>query len=404
MPRDVEPVPFLQKDVLALMEHKAISRPQPPPQPPPPVSGGSLSSRPWSSQQPRSALGDRSNDDTQQRPSTSGGASPRRVAGYSFPPGSSPRPEVLVANRMAGRSHSISALEAARRHRLGTIEADEPDVEDLLPPLSGLPFQLPSKVANWLQPQQADTLHGNASACGGEDGLPPPQRPPSATPSITECGGGGGAPATAPAPPFTSRSARPGGGEDGGDGVQAGGGDTGGGGAASSAHQQPPSSGLADVEGARVAKHPARHPAVRKLLEDAVGERTGFVTKLFQERLAKQLATLQGLRDSEARLHSKEVSTLKAAFEERLTEAVEKVRQVHATNRDAVSILANNKKLRQETAKLKHGAPPPMTDPPPPRLFARVCVARCAESHRRRPALPHLAPPCPTSLAFPVVV
>jgi hypothetical protein len=337
MPRDVEPVPFLQKDVLALMEHKAISRPQPPPQPPPPVSAGSLSARPWSSQRPRSALGDRSNDDTQQRPSTSNGPAARRVAGYSFPPGSSPRPEVLVANRMAGRSQSISALEAARRHRLGTIDPDEPDAEDLLPPLSGLPFQLPSKDTSWFDHQQTDMLHGRASISGGEDGLPPPQRPPSATPSITEGGGNGGSPAMAPAPSQNGVGS-----------VQAGG--DGAGSACATSEQH--ASTAAEPDGARMAKH----PVVRKHVEDAVAERTGFLTRLFQERLAKQLATLQALRESEARAHSKEVSQLKAAFEERLTEAVEKVRQVHATNRDAVSILGKNKKLKQEVAKLKHGA------------------------------------------------
>ena len=70
--------------------------------------------------------------------------------------------------------------------------------------------------------------------------------------------------------------------------------------------------------------------------------------------LARPRATLQGLRDAESRAHAKEVSQLKAAFEERLTEAVEKVRSVHATNRDAVAILQMNKKLKMEVARLKH--------------------------------------------------
>ena len=168
-------MPFLQKDVLALMENKAISRPQPPPQPPPPIGGGSLSARPMYGSRPRSALGDRSNEEREQlqRPTTSDGNS-RRIAGYTFPPGSSPRPEVLVANRMAGRSHSISALEAARRHRLGTIDPGEPDVDELLPPLSGVPFQLPSKDSYWFD--QSSLQQGDL---GGMEGLPPPQRPPS---------------------------------------------------------------------------------------------------------------------------------------------------------------------------------------------------------------------------------
>ena len=43
-----------------------------------------------------------------------------------------------------------------------------------------------------------------------------------------------------------------------------------------------------------------------------------------------------------------QVSQLKQTFEDRLNEAVEKVRAVHATNRDAVAILQRNKKLKLE--------------------------------------------------------
>ncbi len=89
-------------------------------------------------------------------------------------------------------------------------------------------------------------------------------------------------------------------------------------------------------------------------VNEAVDERTAVLTKIFQERLARQLAALQGMRDAESRAHEKEVKQLKQAFEERLNEAVEKVRAVHATNRDAVAILAKNKKLRTEVAQLKH--------------------------------------------------
>ena len=130
-----------------------------------------------------------------------------------------------------------------------------------------------------------------------------------------------------------------------------------------------------------------------------------------QDRLAKQRGALEAIRESEKRAHEGEVKSLKAAFEERcvehrcrlllaqtapccrgarsalpqsaalthalwkspaltwrvpgfaravclsalrLTEAVEKVRAVHATNRDAVQILQKNKKLRMEVAKLKN--------------------------------------------------
>ena len=70
--------------------------------------------------------------------------------------------------------------------------------------------------------------------------------------------------------------------------------------------------------------------------------------------LAKQRASLEAIREFESRAHESEVRQLKSAFEERLTEAVEKVRAVHATNRDAVAILQKNKKLRMEVSKLKH--------------------------------------------------
>ena len=352
-------MPFLQKDVLALMENKAISCPQPPPQPPPPIGGGSLSARPMYGSRPRSALGDRSNEEREQlqRPTTSDGNS-RRIAGYTFPPGSSPRPEVLVANRMAGRSHSISALEAARRHRLGTIDPGEPDVDELLPPLSGVPFQLPSKDSYWFD--QSSLQQGDL---GGMEGLPPPQRPPSIvdgllSTSMADVAEGGDvigrvAPAAAPggtSPPLPARSAAVSGGESGGapaggvaggagSGGVAGGGGPGGGGAAGT-----------DDEYARL----GRQVMVQRHVDEAVEERTAFLTRIFQERLAKQLSALEALRQSEARAHAKEVAQLKAAFEERLAEAVEKVRVVHNTNRDAVAILQKNKKLQYEVRKLTH--------------------------------------------------
>ena len=61
-------------------------------------------------------------------------------------------------------------------------------------------------------------------------------------------------------------------------------------------------------------------------INDAVDERTKVLTKLFQERLAQQLAMLQGIREAESRAHEKEVRLLKQTFEARLHEAVERVR------------------------------------------------------------------------------
>jgi len=91
-----------------------------------------------------------------------------------------------------------------------------------------------------------------------------------------------------------------------------------------------------------------------EIVNNAVDERTDVLTRIFQERLARQLASLQAIREAERLAHEKELKQLKQTFEDRLTEAVEKVRAVHATNRDAVSILAKNKKLKQEVAQLKH--------------------------------------------------
>ena len=69
-------------------------------------------------------------------------------------------------------------------------------------------------------------------------------------------------------------------------------------------------------------------------INEAVDERTKVLTKLFQERLAQQLAMLQGMREAESRAHEKEVRLLKQTFEARLHEAIERVRvstACHAT-------------------------------------------------------------------------
>jgi hypothetical protein len=60
-------------------------------------------------------------------------------------------------------------------------------------------------------------------------------------------------------------------------------------------------------------------------VNEAVDERTKVLTKLFQERLAQQLAMLQGMREAESHAHEKEVRLLKQMFEARLHEAIERV-------------------------------------------------------------------------------
>jgi DNA repair exonuclease SbcCD ATPase subunit len=105
-------------------------------------------------------------------------------------------------------------------------------------------------------------------------------------------------------------------------------------------HRRPPQGGVKEF-------------ASIEAVNEAVAERTTLLTRIFQEKLSQQSAALEGARETEARAHAAELRQLKTTFEERLTEAVEKVRAVHATNRDAVSILQANKRLRVEATKRK---------------------------------------------------
>ena len=222
-------LPWLTKDVLKLMEKKAVLWP---PQP-----ERALSTRP--SARPQSAENRGAAADDVQRPSTSENGR-RRIAGYVFPAGSSPRPEVLAASRR--QQQLPSALELSRRQRDPLVEPV--DADELLPPLSGMPFQVSSKDLQWF----GDGAPSAAWSAVGMEGLPPPQRPPSATPSFAE-----GVAANAPTP-------RPSTAGDGGGafGSTCGSGD-------GTTHAQ------AAVQAA------------------AVEERTAFLTRLFQDRLAKQL-------------------------------------------------------------------------------------------------------------------
>ena len=358
-------LPFLQRDVLAVMERKAIARPATgQPQPP------SLTARP-TLLRPNSAH----DEQEQRRPKTSEDGR-RRIGGYIFPATSKPSPRAeAIAAATSPRRQPLSALETSYRKKIGMGEA-EPSVDELLPPLAGLPFQ--PFAAGWFPGADGATSATSASLCG--DGSvtdthqpPPPQRPPSASTSFVdadrcaECCGCG--------PALGCRSSAAAGATGG-----AGGASLAGGSYADGASRPRSSSVSAEVvsaeadaagSGARAvsperyegARERAREQARRNGLPDhasveavseAVDDRTAVLTRIFQERLAKQRGALEAIRESEKRAHESEVRALKGAFEERLTEAVEKVRAVHATNRDAVIILQKNKKLRLEVAKLKH--------------------------------------------------
>ena len=298
-------LPFLQRDVLHMMERKAVAANMPQPSPPLPprptsaASAGILRARPH---RPRSAHGGRSSEvPPEARPSSvSSEDTRRRIGGFAFPvgcsgSGSSPRPDALTSSAVG---HSRSALEAHQRQRHGAANADDPMVDELLPLVSGLSFAIP---------------HPSDSGAGGGS---------AGAPSGAGAGASGGG---------ASGGCANGGGGGGANGGGANGGGANGGGANGGA-----SGGAAEA------------------VVEAVEERTALLTKLFQERLAMQHAQLQSVREAEARAHAERVRALKAAFEERLTEAVEKVRDVHNTNRDAVAILGRNKKLKHEVAKLKH--------------------------------------------------
>lgn len=332
LPPNMQTLPFLQKDVVNLMERKAVLRPHAP-----------LSAR---ANRPRSAEHS-AQEVASARPKTSDD-NRRRVGGYAFPAGSSPRPEVLAA---ASIKQPISALEAARRHRLKTAAPDDPQVDEILPPITAFPFQpnaadffMDGAAANapgMLPPQSSAMLYdgGRSDPSQVAAVAPPPttRRPSSATSAkmpqplttaITEGGGGGGGGvdggAEAPGPSAAA----------------AGGGRT----------TSPEREKARDT----LRRQGAPEFASVEAITEAVDERTNLLTRIFQEKLSQQAAVLVGMREAEARAHEKEVRELKDQFKDRLSEAVDKVRAVHATNRDAVEILAKNKRLRAEVSRLKN--------------------------------------------------
>ena len=206
------------------------------------------------------------------------------MGGFLFPAGNSPRPEMLTAGPNANRQ-PLSALEVSRRRRNGLVDPDDPSfLDELLPPVAGLNLQAhagwydgtTSKLAPSLLPPDAPPLR---TALAADDcSLPPPQRPSSRMGDLSPTGTPV-RPASGASPPADNASF-------GADGTarswQSVGAD------------RPRSRGVADF------------PAV-EAVNEAVDERTALLTRIFQDRLAKQLATLQGIRDAEAKAHEREV-------------------------------------------------------------------------------------------------
>ena len=118
--------PFLQRDLVHVMERKAIMRP--------PSQPHSASARP--TLRPRSA--NASQEPTRPQTGEDGhrrlhashmGPRADQRAGYTFSAGSSPRPEAHAATDRGACRQPLSALQASQRKRLGTVEP--PSIADL---------------------------------------------------------------------------------------------------------------------------------------------------------------------------------------------------------------------------------------------------------------------------------
>ena len=225
----------------------------------------------------------------------------------------------------------------------------------MLPPIAAFPFQ---PGASWYMQLDGGATAANPPAAtsltleGAPDTLPPPQRPSSAMGMAHAPAADAAAPsqqqqlgrAAAPPLPHPPAAAAP----------------IGGSGARTPAAGAGGASRAASPERAAAREAARRHGAPEfasvEAVTEAVEERTSLLTRIFQQKLHQQSAALLALRESESKAHAKEIADLKAAFGARLGEAVDKVRAVHATNRDAVDILAANKRLKAEVARLKHDA------------------------------------------------
>ena len=318
-----EQLPFLQRDIVQLHERKAILRPQTAAPAENIGTAAGPSNLTLRAARPRSA-GQRADPDAPHaRPVGN------IIGGFAFPIGSmSPRPEVMRAKSSPRQRQPLSAVEASRRKALGLADPDDQAIEPsaILPAVSGL--NLSKAEPGWFERATTGPATGIQNADYGA-GAPLAVPAPRQASALTDATNG-----SLPRPLQSDH--------ENGDAV-AGRDDCDPGGRSTSpiTLASPRTRGVIDF------------PSV-EVLNEAVDERTAVLTRLFQERLARQMASLQGIRDAETRQHEKEIKALKQTFEDRLSEAVEKVRAVHATNRDAGAILAKNKKLRTEVAQLKH--------------------------------------------------
>ena len=260
-PPEGEVLPFLQRDIVQLFERKAVFRPQ--------TAGApaDASHKPVNLSvrpaRPRSAAPARGDAPEQQALRST------LYAGFAFPPGSKP-------NDKAKSPRDRQPLTVVKQ-AVGYPE---------LPLVSGLniSFRPSHELGHALTPTpSAVTLlrfaQSFAPADADGDLRPPERRIPSDEDVDVAVGGGTGRPRnespTALRSPRTPRGVRD----------------------------------FASVEA----------------INEAVDERTKVLTKLFQERLAQQLAMLQGMREAESHAHEKEMRLLKQMFEARLHEAIERV-------------------------------------------------------------------------------
>jgi hypothetical protein len=266
-------LPFLQRDIVQLYERKAVFRPLTAAPADASHRLANLSVRPA---RPRSAALARGDAEQQAARST-------LYAGFAFPPGSKPNDKAKSPRDRQPLTVVKPAVVYPELPLVSGLNISSRPSHELGHEVTPTPSATPTRSA--VMPRPAQTF---APADVDGDLLPPEIRIPGDEDVDVAVGGGTGRPRSASPTALTStRTLR---------GVR----------------------DFASVEA----------------INEAVDERTKVLTKLFQERLAQQLAMLQGMREAESRAHEKEVRLLKQTFEARLHEAIERVREstaCHAT-------------------------------------------------------------------------
>ena len=265
--RDAPPpdvLPFLQRDIVQLYERKAVFRPLTAAPADASHRLANLSVRPA---RPRSAALARGDAEQQAARST-------LYAGFAFPPGSKPSDKAKSPRHRQPLTVVEAAVGYPELPLVSGLNISSRPSHELGHEVTPTPSATPTRSA--VMPRPAQTF---APADVDGDLLPPEIRIPGDEDVDVAVGGGTGRPRSASPTALTStRTLR---------GVR----------------------DFASVEA----------------VNEAVDERTKVLTKLFQERLAQQLAMLQGMREAESHAHEKEVRLLKQMFEARLHEAIERV-------------------------------------------------------------------------------